>query len=93
MERVPTGKYPGFTGSQYANYILSQLKNIGKPITSKTTSTATTEGGGEGLDLASLAMLLYFMLGNKGTSTTTLQQTGLPPGRTFGGILDFMMPK
>ncbi len=49
----------------YADMIMKQLSQIGEPAISKSTSTSTLEGGGQGMDLGTLAMLLFYMFSKK----------------------------
>jgi len=63
MAIIPSGGGGGATN--YADMMLRQLANIGKPLTTTTRSDFTTTGPEQGMDFATLAMLLYFMLGKK----------------------------
>ncbi len=55
----------------YADMIMKQLAQIGQPAIGKSTSTSTLEGGGQGMDLGTLAMMLFYMLNRQKQSGQT----------------------
>ena len=83
MAIIPSGGGGGATN--YADMMLRQLANIGKPLTTTTRSDFTTTGPEQGMDFATLAMLLYFMLGNKGSDQT---QSG---GNSFSDLFSSLL--
>ena len=71
----------------YADMIMKQLAQLGEPAISKSTSTSTLEGGGQGMDLGTLAMLIFFMMNQqKGQTTTSLGATAAPGASQYGNL-------
>jgi len=73
-------KQQGMPGTKLAELSLKQLEGIGEPRVTK--STTTQELPSEGLDLGSLALMLYFALSgqDQGQTTETLLPTPLDTG-------------
>ena len=81
-------KQQGMPGTKLAELSLKQLEGIGEPRVTK--STTTQELPSEGLDLGSLALMLYFALSGQDQGQTTETGVSVKTGTGEAGFGDIM---